>query len=72
MANYTEHYQLHQWEPSDSFLRTDFNQDFARIDTGMRAAKAQAERLIESFRARPERVYNDVLEALAVPSEPEE
>ena len=42
MANYTEHYQLHQWEPSDSFLRTDFNQDFARIDTGMRAAKAQA------------------------------
>ena len=45
MANYTEHYQLHQWEPSDSFLRTDFNQDFARIDTGMRAAKAQAERL---------------------------
>ena len=45
MANYTEHYQLHQWEPSDSFLRTDFNQDFARIDTGIRAAKAQAERL---------------------------
>ena len=45
MANYTEHYQLHQWEPSDSFLRTDFNQDFARIDTGMRAAKVQAERL---------------------------
>ena len=45
MANYTEHYQLHQWEPSDNFLRTDFNQDFARIDTGMRAAKAQAERL---------------------------
>lgn len=35
-------------------------------------SKAQAERLIESFRARPERVYNDVLEALAVPSEPEE
>ena len=45
MANYTEHYQLHQWEPSDNFLRTDFNQDFARIDTGIRAAKAQAERL---------------------------
>ena len=47
MANYTEHYQLHQWEPSDNFLRTDFNQDFARIDTGMRAAKAQAERLYQ-------------------------
>ena len=35
MANYTEHYQLHQWEPEDSFLRTDFNQDFSRIDTAL-------------------------------------
>lgn len=31
MANYTEHYQLHQWEPEDSFLRTDFNEDFAKL-----------------------------------------
>ena len=23
MANYTQHYHLHQWEPEDSFLRTD-------------------------------------------------
>ncbi|MEI3262955.1 MAG: hypothetical protein V8S11_14370 [Flavonifractor plautii] len=28
MANYTQHYHLHQWEPEDSFLRTDFNGDF--------------------------------------------
>lgn len=33
MANYTEHYQLHQWEPEDPFLRTDFNEDFKKIDT---------------------------------------
>ena len=32
MANYTEHYQLHQWEPGDSFLRTDFNGDFSTLD----------------------------------------
>ena len=35
MANYTEHYQLHQWEGSDSFLRTDFNEDLAKIDNAL-------------------------------------
>lgn len=35
MAKYTEHYQLHQWEPSDPFLRTDFNEDFKKIDTAL-------------------------------------
>ncbi len=33
MANYTQHCQLHQWEPEDHFLRTDFNTDFQKIDT---------------------------------------
>ena len=28
----TEHLGLHQWDASDSFLRTDFNEDFAKID----------------------------------------
>ena len=35
MASYTEHYQLHQWEPEDPFLRTDFNDDFKKIDTAL-------------------------------------
>ena len=35
MANYTEHYQLHQWEPGDPFLRTDFNEDLAKIDAAL-------------------------------------
>ena len=35
MANYTKHYQLHQWEPEDPFLRTDFNEDLAKIDTAL-------------------------------------
>ena len=37
MENYTEHYQLHQWESEDSFLRTDFNADFAKIDGAIAA-----------------------------------
>ena len=28
----TEHLGLHQWEATDSFLRTDFNEDFQKID----------------------------------------
>ena len=32
MARYTQNYQLHQWEAGDDFLRTDFNEDFAKID----------------------------------------
>lgn len=35
MASYTQHYQLHQWEPSDDFLRTDFNDDFKKIDAAI-------------------------------------
>ena len=35
MASYTEHYGLHQWEPNDDFLRTDFNTDFQKIDTAL-------------------------------------
>lgn len=44
MADYTEHYHLHQWQPQDKFLRTDFNEDLAKIDTalGEGAAKAAA------------------------------
>ncbi len=35
MANYTQHYGLHQWEPEDPFLRTDFNEDFQKIDAAL-------------------------------------
>ena len=35
MSNYTKHYQLHQWEPGDAVLRTDFNEDFARLDAAI-------------------------------------
>ena len=35
MANYTEHYQLHQWEGSDPFLRTDFNEGLSKMDEAL-------------------------------------
>lgn len=35
MANYTQNYKLHQWEPNDSFLRTDFNTDLEKIDQAL-------------------------------------
>lgn len=37
MANYTPNYGLHQWEPGDDFLRTDFNADFAKLDAALQA-----------------------------------
>lgn len=43
MATYTEHYGLHQWEPTDDFLRTDFNTDFGKIDAALGEKADQAE-----------------------------
>ena len=43
MAQYTANYQLHQWEPQDNFLRTDFNQDFAKIDAALASIKVLAD-----------------------------
>ena len=37
MSTKTEHYQLNQWEPSDPFLRTDFNEDNAKLDAVLAA-----------------------------------
>ena len=41
MANYTEHYQLHQWEPEDSFLRTDFKRGLRQKFDGALGGKAE-------------------------------
>ena len=46
MASYTTNYQLHQWVPEDDFLRTDFNEDFAKIDAAL-GEKAGVEELAE-------------------------
>ena len=39
MASYTTNYGLHQWEPEDNFLRTDFNSDFKKIDTAIKSVE---------------------------------
>ena len=38
MPTQTEHYKLNQWEAGDNFLRTDFNEDNAKIDAAIKAA----------------------------------
>ena len=35
MPNKTTNYQLNQWEPEDNFLRTDFNEDNAKIEAAL-------------------------------------
>ena len=34
--NYTENYNLNQWEPGDQILRTDFKADNVRIDAALK------------------------------------
>jgi len=34
-TNYTQNYKLCQWEPSDKVLRTDFNEDNAKLETAL-------------------------------------
>ena len=48
-TNKSAHLNLHLWEPEDDFLRTEFNENFEKIDAGVkaeenaRAAAIQAE-----------------------------
>lgn len=41
MGTKTPNYQLNQWEPEDSFLRTDFNEDNAKIETALTELETQ-------------------------------
>ena len=38
-SNKTEHYGLHQWVPEDDFLRTDFNENFEKLDSALYTAE---------------------------------
>lgn len=33
-TNKTQNYALHAWEPTDDFLRQEFNENFAKLDAG--------------------------------------
>lgn len=39
-SNYTEHYGLCQWEATDQVLRTEFNEDNAKIDAALEGLKS--------------------------------
>ena len=43
-SNYTENYGLCQWEATDHVLREEFNQEHAKIDTGLGDLKANVVR----------------------------
>ena len=40
-SNYTEHYDLCQWEATDQVQRTDFNADNAKVDAALKALSDQ-------------------------------
>ena len=45
-SNYTTNYELPLWEPQDSFLRTEFNEAYQKIDAAIKAVE-------EAVEARP-------------------
>ena len=42
-TNSSEHLGLHLWEPTDQVLRTEFNQNWQKIDTAVNTAQETAE-----------------------------
>ena len=47
--NYTQNYQLNQWEASDRVLREDFNSDNRKIDAAIAACRARDPQLLKSL-----------------------
>ena len=41
-TNHTTNYALNLWEPTDSFLREEFNENTSKIDTAIKAVDAKA------------------------------
>ena len=49
----SEHLGLHLWEPTDQVLRTEFNQNWTKIDTAVNAAQETAEAAQSAAEQRP-------------------
>lgn len=54
MATFIPNYGLHQWVPEDKFLRTDFNEDFSKLDIELGRVDGVA---TEFYRAVPNLAY---------------
>ena len=52
-TNASEHLGLHLWEPTDQVLRTEFNQNWTKIDTAVNAAQETAEAAQSAAEQRP-------------------
>ena len=50
----TQNYQLHQWEATDDFLRTEFNENFTKLDGAIHDLVVTG-----SYRGNP--VFNTIL-----------
>ena len=52
-TNTSEHLGLHLWKPTDQVLRTEFNQNWTKIDTAVNAAQETAEAAQSAAEQRP-------------------
>ena len=52
-TNTSEQLGLHLWEPTDQVLRTEFNQNWTKIDTAVNAAQETAEAAQSAAEQRP-------------------
>ena len=54
-TNHTTNYDLCQWEATDQVLRTDFNEDNAKLEAALSSLET---RVAELYRAVPNLAYN--------------
>ena len=52
-TNTSQNLGLHLWEPTDQVLRTEFNQNWTKIDTAVNAAQETAEAAQSAAEQRP-------------------
>ena len=62
-GGYTANYGLCQWQPTDKFLREEFNQDNAKIDAALKAADGKADRALSGLEAADYNIYNLLLQS---------
>ena len=62
-SGYTANYGLCQWQPEDQFLREEFNQDNAKIDSALKAAEEKADRALSGLENQSYNIYNLFLQA---------
>lgn len=61
-SGYTSNYGLCQWQPTDKFLREEFNQDNEKIDSALGQAEAKADRALSGLEAADYNIYNLLLQ----------